>query len=415
MSVFVLGGHQTDFARNIDREGIDIAGLVAEGVAGTLGAACVDATEIESVHVGNAFGQVFNGQGHLGAMPATVEPGLWGAPSARHEAACASASIAILAGMAEIEAGRYECVLVLGVEQERNVPGDQAARNLAGAAWLGHESVDASFMWPAQFSDLADEYDRRYGLDHAHLGAIAAKNMGNAKRNPNAQTRGWQLHDAMFTEDDDTNPVVEGRTRRTDCSQVTDGAAGVVLASRAFAEAYAARHGIDLATLARIAGWGHVGAGLSLAAKLERSKDEPYVLPHVRTALTDAWRRAGVLGVDAIDGIEVHDCFTITEYAAVDHLGLAEPGAAWKPIENGETQLGGTLPVNPSGGLIGGGHPVGATGARMLLDATKQVRGEAGGYQVEGARTFQTLNIGGSTATTVSLVVTTDAAVGSAA
>ena len=85
------------------------------------------AQDVEAVHVGNAFGQLFTGQGQLGAMPATVEPDLWGKPAARHEAACASGSVAVLAAMADIEAGRYDCVLVIAVEQERNVPGDASA------------------------------------------------------------------------------------------------------------------------------------------------------------------------------------------------------------------------------------------------------------------------------------------------
>ena len=94
-----------------------------------------------------------------------------------------------------------------------------------------------------------------------------------------------------------------------------------------------------------------------------------------------------------------------TEYMAIEHLGMTAPGEAWKAIEDGSIEIGGRLPVNPSGGLIGGGHPVGATGVRMTLDAFKQVTGRAGDYQVEGAKTVQTLNIGGSTTTTVSLVV----------
>jgi acetyl-CoA C-acetyltransferase len=92
---------------------------------------------------------------------------------------------------------------------------------------------------------------------------------------------------------------------------------------------------------------------------------------------------------------------------AIDHLGLTAPGESWKAIEDGDIAMGGKLPINPSGGLIGAGHPVGATGVRMLLDAWKQTAGQAGDYQVEGARTVQTLNIGGSTTTTVSFVVGT--------
>ena len=129
-------------------------------------------------------------------------------------------------------------------------------------------------------------------------------------------------------------------------------------------------------------------------------------MPHVRAAVLDAFGRARIT-LDDVDGFEVHDCFTPSEYLAIDHIGLTGPGESWKAIENGEIEIGGRLPINPSGGLIGGGHPVGASGVRMLLDAAKQVSGAAGDYQVENAKTFGTLNFGGSTATTVSFVVGT--------
>lgn len=401
--VFVLGGHQTDFARSWAKEGLEVSDLVAEAVAGTLEAASVDADAIGTIHVANAFGQLFNGQGQLGAMPATVDPALWGVPAMRHEAACASGGIAVLAAMAEIEAGRYDCALVLGAEQERNVPGAEAATHLGAAAWVGHEGQQATFMWPHMFDLLADEYDRRFGLDDRHLHAIAELNLRNAKDNPNAQTRTWSFTPASFSDDDDANPPVDGRIRRTDCSQVTDGGAGVVLAGPRTAEAWARARGVDLDDVPRILGWGHRTVGLPLAAKLERSDE--HVLPHVRDAIGDAFRRAGIADVGALDGIETHDCFTPSEYAAIDHFGITKPGAAWQAIEDGRLERTGDIPVNPSGGLIGVGHPVGTTGVRMVLDAALQVTGRAGACQVEGARTFGTLNIGGSTTTTVSFVV----------
>ena len=123
----ILGVHQTDFDNNLAKTDGDIADLTAEVVAATLADAEIGADAVESIHVGNAFGQLYTGQGHLGAMPATVEPALWGVPAMRHEAACASSSMAVLAGMAEIEAGRYDCVLVLGIEQEKTMPGGPAA------------------------------------------------------------------------------------------------------------------------------------------------------------------------------------------------------------------------------------------------------------------------------------------------
>ncbi|WP_123023422.1 acetyl-CoA acetyltransferase [Mycolicibacterium stellerae] len=407
-SVWILGGYQSDFSRNLTREGLDFADLTREVVEATLTAASVDADAIGVVHVANAFGELFARQAHLGAMPATVHEGLWDTPSSRHEAACASGSVATLAAIADLRSGAYETALVVGIELEKTVPGDTAAEHLGAAAWIGHEGADAKFMWPNQFARVADEYDKRYGLDETHLRAIAQLNFANARLNPNAQTRGWTVPDLragrdadsdLGNLDDELNPVIDGRLRRFDCSQMTDGAAGLVLVTDDYLREHPGARPIG-----RIDGWGHRTVGLGLQQKLDRSADQPYVLPHVRGAVLDAFDRANVT-LDDVDGFEVHDCFTPSEYLAIDHIGLTGPGESWKAVENGEIEIGGALPINPSGGLIGGGHPVGASGVRMLLDAAKQVSGAAGEYQIDGAKTFGTLNFGGSTATTVSFVV----------
>jgi acetyl-CoA C-acetyltransferase len=398
----VLGGFQSDFARNWSREGGGFDTLTAEVVQGALDDAGVPATHIETIHVANAFGQLFTGQGHLGAMAATVDDELWGRPASRHEAACASGSVALLAATAELEAGRYDTALVVGVELERTVPGDVAAQHLGAASWVGHEG-SPRYVWPAAFSDVADEYDRRYGLDDAHLHAFADLAFRNARTNPLAQTREWRFGPHSFTDDPDANPVIEGRTRRNDCSQVTDGGVAVVLASDRYVRDHPEH--VRSGRAVRITGWGHRTVGLPLGPKLERSRTDTHVMPHVRDTFADALGRAGLASVDDLDGVEVHDCFAASGYLAIDHLGITAPGDSWKAIESGEIERDGRLPVNPSGGLIGGGHPVGATGVRMVLDAARQVTGRAEGTQVEGARRFATLNIGGSTATTCSFVV----------
>ncbi len=244
--VWLLGGYQTDFARNFTREGLDFADLTDEVVRRTLESA--KSADVEVVHVANAFGELFAGQGHLGAMPATVCPDLWGVPATRHEAACASGSAAVLAAMADLRSGAYSSALVVGVELEKTVPGDTATDYLGAAAWIGHEGDGAKYMWPFMFSEVADEYDRRYGLDGAYLRAIAELNFANARKNPNAQTRDWQVPELAG---DETNPVIEGRLHRYDCSQVTDGGAGVVLVSDEYLRAHP-----DARPVARILGGG---------------------------------------------------------------------------------------------------------------------------------------------------------------
>jgi acetyl-CoA C-acetyltransferase len=403
--IFILGGAQTDFARNYQRSNKEIFDLFEEVVNEGLAAAKLEPDEIEVGHVGNFVAELFTGQGQLGGFFGHVDPRFAGMPSGRHEAACASGSIAILSAMADLEAGRYDTACVVGLEYMRNVHGDKAAENLGAAAFIGHEGAGVRYMWPAMFSQIAEEYDARYGLDRAHLKKISEVNFANAKKNPNAQTRGWSFDDKSFGTDDAANPVIEGWMRKSDCGQVTDGAAAVFLASRKGAEAYAERHGLELADLPRIRGWGHTTGPLKLETKLEASRGGGYMFPHARKAITDAYARAGIEGPKALDGIELHDCFSMTEYMLLEHFGLAAPGEGWKVVESGDIEIGGKLPVNPSGGLIGLGHPVGATGVRMLLDASKQVTGQAGDYQVEGAKTFGTFNVGGSATTSVSFVV----------
>jgi len=405
MAIHLIGGYQTDFARVWSREGLDYTDMMREAIDGALASCLLEPDDIEAIHVGNAFGELYRGQGHLAAMVAQVKPEFFGKPAMRHEAACASSSLGILSASAEIEAGRYDCIMVLGVEEEKNLPGDQASQVQNAASWQGHEGLDCKFVWPAVFGRIAMEYDQRYGLDRRYLNRIAEINMGNAKRNPLAQTRGWKFHAETFTDDDAFNPIIEPGTRRQDCGQITDGAVAVALASDRFMQRYAARRGVKVNEFPQILGWGHTNAGIRFLDKLERSRGEEYMFPHVRKAITDAWRRAGIDGVESLDGIETHDCFTSTEYMAIDHFGLTPPGQSWQAIDSGLVEIDGKCPVNASGGLIGIGHPVGATGARLLLDAGRQVTGTAGDYQVAGARTYGTLNIGGSLGTVVSFVV----------
>ncbi|MBT8493311.1 MAG: acetyl-CoA acetyltransferase [Deltaproteobacteria bacterium] len=405
--VYVLGGAQTDFAVNFSRQQVEIDAIMRLALEGALDSTSIEPTDIECAHVGNFTGELFSHQGHLGGIFASLHPAFHGLPCSRHEAACASGSVAVLAAAADIECGRYDLACVLGVEQMRNVPGKVAADYLAAAAWYGREGEGATYLWPHMFSNLAEEYDQRYGLDYSHLMAIASKAFANGKGNPNAQSRKWTFTEASFTADDEANPVVEGRIRRQDCGQVTDGAAAIFLATEDYARRYASARGIALDSLPRILGWGHTTGTMMMATKLEASRGESgYMLPHLKNAIDDARERADV-GLDDIDAAEVHDCFSITEYMLTEHLGLTGPGQAYMAIDAGDTAMGGKLPINPSGGLIGGGHPVGASGVRMVLDAHKQVTGTAGDYQVGGAKRVQTVNIGGSATTAVSFVVGT--------
>ena len=172
--VYILGGHQTDFSQNWARNGVEIFDGFRDTVQGAFESVGLEPEAVEVAHVGNFAAELFCQQGHLGGFFAALHPAFSGLPASRHEAACASGSIAALSAAAEIEAGRYELAAVIGIEQMRNVPGQQAAEYIGPTAmWAGHECEGVAFPWPHVFSELANEYDRRFGLQQEHLAGIA--------------------------------------------------------------------------------------------------------------------------------------------------------------------------------------------------------------------------------------------------
>lgn len=403
--IYILGGSQTDFARNWSREGLEIFDMFSESLREAVANAEIEPAQIEVGHVGNFVAELFAGQGLLGGFFGQVFPELSALPTSRHEAACASGSIAIMSAMRDIEAGHYDVACVLGLELMRNVNGKTGAEYLGAAAWQGKEATDCDYPWPFLFDRITSEYDKRYGINSDHLSEIAQINFSNAKNNSRAQTRQWQFPEGAFSDDENLNPVIEGRVRKLDCGQITDGAACVILASEAKAKEHAAKLKIPLADIPRIKGWGHRSAPMLLERKLELSADQPLLFPHANMALSEAAQRAGFAQVSDLDGLETHDCFSVTEYMAIDHSGLTAPGESWKAVEEGRITRDGDFPINPSGGLIGLGHPVGATGVRMVLDCARQVTGRADAYQIPKAENMMTFNVGGSATTCVSFVV----------
>jgi len=404
-AIYILGGHQSDFARNIAREEKSLFDLFADTVKQGMSKCRLDANEIQVGHVGNFVGDLFNGQAQLGGFFGHVDPGLAYLPASRHEAACASGSMALMAAMADLESGRYDLACVVGIEMMRNVSGDKAAEYLRPAAWAEKEWQKTPYVWPCAFDDLISTYQQRYGIDMAHLRAISEKNYKNARSNPNSQSRNWQFSENSFSNDNDANPIISGQIRRQDCGQISDGAAVVFLATEKRAQAYARARHMKLEDIPCIKGWGHINAPMLFEEKIRLSEGQEYIFPHIRQLFEQTLARAGMSSINEIHGMEVHDCFNITEYMILDHTGLYEPGEAWRAMEEGHTSPGGRLPINMSGGLIGLGHPVGATGVRMALDAYKQVTYTAGDYQIGGARNMMTFNLGGSATTCASLII----------
>jgi len=412
--VYVLGGSQTDFERNWTKEGKNVIALLKESISDGLADACISYDEIVSLNknnrvacfVGNFIAEEYVGQGHLGALMTEVHPVFAGVPSARYEAACASSSVAIDAAVSKIKVGDYDLAIVIGWELMKTVDSKVCGDILGKAAYYEKEAKDIEFPFPKLFGQLADELIKKYDLDPTRffnaLATISVQNYSNAKRNPLAQTRKWFMnYEQASHRNTTTNPLVGLSLAVSDCSQITDGAAVVILAS----ENYIRHRKIVGAPIVK--GFGHRVAPMTFKKKIEESAQNKYILPWTRQCILEAYERAH-LTVEDMDFFETHDCFTSSEYAAISSFGITVPGKEYEAVEQGITAFDGTKPINPSGGLIGCGHPVGASGARMFLDLYKQVAGKAGNYQLKKHDNGIMLNIGGSATTNYCFIVGKD-------
>lgn len=410
--VYILGGAQTDFERNWKKEGKGMVAILKEVMADGLAHAGLSFDDVKALNgnnrvacfVGNFIAEKYVDQGHLGAFLTEVDQAFYGVPSARYEAACASSSVAIDAAATKIRADEYDVAIVVGWELMKTVDSKLGGDFLGRAAYYEKEGKGIELPFPKLFGRLADETLKKYPeLDEKRymdaLAKISVINYSNAKRNPLAQTRKWFMsYDQASTRGTDTNPLVGGKLGVSDCSQVTDGAAVVVLCSEKFIE----ECGYQDKPI--IKGYGHRTAPMLFDKKMADNEGSEYILPWTRQAVVDAYKRAGLTVYD-IDVFETHDCFTSSEYAAISSFGLTEPGKEYEAVESGLIAFSGEKPINPSGGLIGCGHPVGASGARMLLDLYKQATGTAGDYQVEDVKNGMMLNIGGSATTNYVFIV----------
>lgn len=414
-NVYVLGGAQTDFERNWTKEGKNVVALLKEVVNDALKNVEISFEDIKKLNqenrvvccVGNFIAENYINQGHLGALLTEVNPAFYGVPSARYEAACASGSVALDAAITKIKSGDYDLALVVGWELMKTVNSKVCGDILGRAAFYEKEGKDIAFPFPKLFGRLADETIAKYGLDEKRyldaLARISVMNYSNAKRNPLAQTRKWFMdYEQASNRGTETNAQIGGLLGISDCSQVTDGAAVVVLASEKMVKELGRKE------VPVVKGYGHRTAPMLFDKKMQDNADSEYVLPWTRQAVLDAYRRSG-LTVDDIDVFETHDCFTSSEYAAISAFGITTPGKEYEAVDNGVIAFDGEKPINPSGGLIGCGHPVGASGCRMFLDIYKQISGNAGDYQVMKngnlPRNGMMLNIGGTATTNYVFVV----------
>jgi len=405
-TVYILGGGRTDFKRNLRKEGKTIRDLIKEAGRKALDDAKIDPAEIEAAAVGNFNAGQFTKQLHLGAFIPEIDEKLHGIPTMHTEAACASGALSVLLGAQWIMGGFHDAVLVVGAEQQKTMSSKDGSDVLGAAADFEIERPEyGDFMFPKLFGKIAEIYIEKYGASPDDLAAVAYKNYAHARLNPLAQMRDADLTYSDASQVSEKNPSVAPPLRVSDCSQITDGAAAVVLVSGKYCD----QHGIDKSKLPRLLGFGHTTDYLAL-----EKKDVP-TFSTARKAAEKAFGMANLKPRD-MHGAEVHDCFSITEIVAYEILGLAEPGKGAELAKSGATALPQVrgehvsgkidfeIPVNTGGGLIGDGHPVGATGVRQVLDAYQQLTEQAGARQINGAKKFLTFNMGGSLTTSVAMI-----------
>ena len=384
-AVYILGAGRTDFKRNLKKEGKTIRHVILEAAQAAIADARIDPSEIQSGMVGNFASGLYTKQLHLGAFLIDIDPKLRGLPTMHVEAACASGGVAVLTAAQQIMGGLHEVVLVVGVEQQKTMAPAQGADVLAAAGDYHAETPQyGEHMFPKLFARIAQIYGERYGLTEQQLAQVTVKNHAHARLNPLAQMRDSKLTLKEACTASETNPRIAPPLKVTDCSQITDGAAALILCSERFIQRMAGR------PLVRLLGYGHATDYLPL-----EKKDVPeFSIP--RKAAAQAYSMANTISLD-IQGAEVHDCFSISEIVAYEILGFAESGQGAKLLESGAAGP----KVNAGGGLIGDGHPVGATGVRQVVEAYGQLAGTAGPRQIEGLKHFLAFNMGGSMTTSV--------------
>jgi acetyl-CoA C-acetyltransferase len=373
MSGSIVGWAHTRFGK---LEGEDLESLIAGVAAEAIRDAGIGPAEIGSIYVGNFGG--FGKQGFPASF-ALVDPVLRFRPATRVENACATGSAAIRLGLHDLAARHSRFVLVVGAEKMTAASGAEISDALLAAAYRKEEG-DTEGGFAGIFARIAQLYFQRYGDKSEALARIAAKNHRNGAANPYAQLRkdlGFEFCNVVS----EKNPIVAAPLRRTDCSLVSDGAAAIVLT--------------DTETALRMPKAVHIRAAVQANDYLPMSRRDIVAFE----GCTEAWRQAHAAAgtsIDDLDFVETHDCFTIAELIEYEAMGLTPSGEGSRAIDEGWTEKGGRLPVNPSGGLKAKGHPVGATGVSMHVMAALQLTGAAEGMQVEDAALAGIYNMGGA-------------------
>ncbi|MFG2857452.1 lipid-transfer protein [Streptomyces mirabilis] len=393
MKAYVAGVGMTRFEKPETRDW-QYWDMAREAGSAALADAGITYAEVEQVPVGYCF------QPSTAGQRAAYELGLTGVPVYNVNNNCATGSSALMLARQFVEGGVADCVLALGFEKMKRgaLGGGADGGDFSTSPVARHYGVMAARhgfeMSPptAQiFGDAAREHMEKYGTTEAQLAAVGAKNHRHSANNPYAQ-----FQDVYGVDEILAARVVHRPLTKLQCSPTSDGAAAAVVVSERFLERHEpARLAVEIVAQAMTTDTEESFASGSCVDVVGQ--------PMSREAARQVYERSG-LGIDDVDVVELHDCFSINELLTYEALGMCEEGESGELVESGATTYGGRWVVNPSGGLISKGHPLGATGIAQVAELVWQLRGEAGPRQVSGARVGLAHNIGLGGAAVVTLL-----------
>lgn len=393
--VFIAGTGMTRFGKHIDR---GLKSLAAEAIAAAISDAGITANQLQAAYMGNAAAGVMTGQVLIPGQVVLRGMGIGRIPVVNIENACATSATAFQQAVQMIALGAYDIVLVAGFEKlysedkartfsvfhgavdleaiddvmrmlQANLSRNGSTADLAGAGRSRSLFMDV-------YAAMARDYMAESGATQRDFAEVAAKNSFHGSLNPKAQ-----FQDVLTVDQVLTAPVIVDPMTRPMCAPIGDGAAALVLVSGKAAKQLGLRDKVRVLSSVLASGWDYC----------EETGKKERLVPMVAA---QAYETAG-LGPDALDVVELHDAGAPAELMYYEHLGLASEGEGLALLHSGATRLGGRVPVNPSGGLLRKGHPIGASGCAQLVELADQLRGRCGPRQVEGARTALAENGGG--------------------
>lgn len=357
------------------------------------------ADKVDECVIGNFIGARYNKQGNMAGFFPYIDEGLKFKPCIRVEGACGTGALALATGIKSVLAETADVVLVIGVEVQNTVKAVYGADILAAAGWAKERKTGHAHFFPGKFSDRAGAYYEKFGYDYTrHAMATWFKNaVENARLCPTAQEYHNTTKDLMAV--GMTKP--NGRSfvdnlNVFDCSKVSDGASGIAIVS----EEGLKRCGIEMKDAVEV-----IGLGMA-EYDITKPPLDPTKLETTTAAVKKAFEMAGI-SKEQIATVETHDCFTIAGIMATEAIGFAEHGKGPQFVSEGNTARTGKVPFNTTGGLVGWGHPTGATGVHQAVTVWEQLTGKAGEAQITipADKPYGlSINMGGDDKTLVSIV-----------